>query len=450
LRKIASPDDVRAFVWPVPPRYLASVLPPTHPQRVELNDEVHARPPEPLHAPSRVTCLALLLTPAERELEWPGLLELARRCHVQLPAEPGSHCSADFGAFRLKWERHTEFSRYVFIVRKASSEAFAAAPMTGLPADWIAALPGRLLFAAQVALVGATEESPDIERISTRCFAGHQLVGASVGGGAAMAFTDFRIDADGFSRLLVLDQGMTPNQAGRTVQSLLEIDMYRMLALLALPIARELSPSLFVNERELAEVSEQLVNADSNLEPVLLSRLTRLQAQIESHEADSHYRFGAAAAYYELVQRRIAEMREERMARLQNFREFTERRLAPAMNTCAANAARLDSLSQRVSRATQLLSTRIEITREGQNQALLASMNSRAALQLRLQGTVEGLSIAAVTYYAAGLVGYVAKGLYAAGVGVDANLATAVSIPLIALLVALGVRRIRRLVAHTT
>jgi uncharacterized membrane-anchored protein len=211
-------------------------------------------------------------------------------------------------------------------------------------------------------------------------------------------------------------------------------------------VARELSPVLNRNERELSEIANVLVNADPESEPVLLDRLTRLQADIERHEADNHYRFGAAEAYYTLVQRRTSQLREERVAALQMFQEFMERRLGPAMNTCAAISARLESLSQRVTRATQLLSTRIEITRERQNQQLLESMNRRAETQLRLQATVEGLSVAAVTYYAAGLINYVAKGLQQSGLPIDPALATALGIPVVAVLMWLGVRRVRRAV----
>jgi uncharacterized membrane-anchored protein len=46
-----------------------------------------------------------------------------------------------------------------------------------------------------------------------------------------------------------------------------------------------------------------------------------------------------------------------------------------------------------------LLSTRVNVDRQLQNQKLLKSMNERARMQLRLQTTVEGLSVAAVTYY---------------------------------------------------
>jgi uncharacterized membrane-anchored protein len=218
------------------------------------------------------------------------------------------------------------------------------------------------------------------------------------------------------------------------------------MALMALPVARELAPFLTRCERELAEITAVLTRASVADEGALLERLTRLEAAIESRESENDYRFGAATAYYELVQRRIAELREVRIQGLQTFQEFTERRLAPAMNTCRSVAARQESLSQRVARATQLLSTRVDLTRERQNQALLESMNRRAMLQLRLQGTVEGLSVAAITYYVVGLLGYAAKALGTLRLGVSADVITAVSIPIVALVVALGVRRIRRLV----
>ena len=147
------------------------------------------------------------------------------------------------------------------------------------------------------------------------------------------------------------------------------------------------------------------------------------------------------------MQRRIDELREQRIQGLQTFREFTERRLAPAMNTCRAAAARQESLSQRVARATQLLSTRVDVTREKQNQAVLESMNRRAAAQLRLQQTVEGLSVAAITYYIVGLVGYAAKGAKAAGLGIEPDVAMAVSIPIVLLLGIYGLRKVRKAIS---
>jgi uncharacterized membrane-anchored protein len=274
------------------------------------------------------------------------------------------------------------------------------------------------------------------------------LVGAAIGAGVATALTDFRIHDDGFSRILVLDRRMSARQAGRMVQRLLEIDTYRMMALLALPVARDLAPLLTRGEQELAKITGALVSANADDEPQLLERLTRLGAEIDSREAASHYRFSAAGAYYELVQRRIADLREDRIEGLQLFQEFTERRLAPAMNTLRAVASRQASLTERLARAVQLLSTRVDITRERQNQKLLESMNRRVKLQLRLQQTVEGLSVAAVTYYVVGLGGYVAKSAKALGVDINPDIAVALSIPFVASLTAYGVHRIRRLVTR--
>jgi uncharacterized membrane-anchored protein len=419
-------------------------LPPDHPQRVELNDEVHARPPEALSAPLRASYLALFVDGDLRERETAHVESLCAQFGVAPPAKGANHFHADFGAFRLRWERHTEFTRYLIIVEGAEANSFAAPALAEVPREWIENLPGRLMVATHVALTRDDGSPADVEAISARDFAGNVAIGASIAGGAATALTDFRIHGDGFGRLLVRDRGMTPRQAGRMVQRLLEIDTYRVMALLAFPMARQLAPFLTRSERELAQITTGLVSANEKDEAALLERLTRLAAEIESRESESHYRFSAAAAYHDLVRQRITELREERITGLQTFREFTERRLAPAMNTCRAVAARLESLSQRMARATQLLSTRVDLTRERQNQAVLESMNRRAKLQLRLQQTVEGLSVAAVTYYIVGLVGYAAKSAKSLGLRIDPDIAIGVSIPLVALAAALTIRRIRR------
>lgn len=417
-----------------------------HPLRVELNDEVHARPSDALETPLRLTYVALLSPYANREQEWRCVSELAQRYGVAVPDDPVNHLSADLSPFRLTWERHTEFARYMFAFPGPFERAFESEPFGPVPKSWVESLPGELLVGARAAMVRGSSEPLSYERIAAENFAGNTLVGATITDSAAAALTDFRIHADGFSRWYVINHNMGSRQAGRVMQRLLEIDTYRMLALMALPVARELGPFLTRCEIELAQITERLAASHREDEGALLERLTRLEAEIDSREEQKHYRFGAAAAYYDLVKRRIGELREGRLEGLQTFQGFMERRLAPAMNTWRAVSSRQQSLQERVARATQLLSTRIDMTREQQNQALLESMDRRAALQLRLQSTVEGLSVAAVTYYVVGLVTYLAKGLEHLGVPVNADVATVVSIPVVALVVAYSVRRVRRLV----
>ncbi len=372
------------------------------------------------------------------------LCELASRFKASQPQKGSNHFTASLGAFRLKWERHTEFTRYMFIVEGPTDQPFSTSAMSAVPADWIASLPGTVLAATDVELIEADGSEMNYDEISRRYFNGNVLVGGKVAGGAGRAFTDYRIGKTGFSRLLVHQISMTPRQAGRMIQRILEIDTYRMLALLALPLARELAPWLYQCEADLVAVTAKMVKATEEDEPVLLDRLTQLEAEMESRSAAGYYRFSAASAYYDLVQRRIAELRESRIEGLQLFQEFMERRLAPAMATCRATAQRQETLSLRVSRATQLLSTKVDITQEIQNSKLLESMNARAKVQLRLQQTVEGLSIAAVTYYVVGLVGYLAKGVKAAGVNFNPDIAMGVSIPVVAAAVAYSIARIKK------
>jgi uncharacterized membrane-anchored protein len=313
-----------------------------------------------------------------------------------------------------------------------------------LPADWIAALPGDMLVATQVGVIRGTGKPPSAEELSARYFSGNNLVGSTVLNGAGHALTDFRIRADGFSRALVVDERMTTWQCGRVVQRLLEIDTYRMMALLALPVARALGPFLSDKDRELAEVTAEMARSGDENDTPLLDRLMQMEAAIEGRFADNHYRFSASAAYYALVESRIEELDEERLPGLQTFQEFTTRRLAPAMNTCRSVERRVGVLSERVARSTQLLATRVGVTRERQNQQVLETMSRRAKLQLRLQQTVEGLSVAAISYYIVGILSYAFKALKATGLKFDPDLFIGLSIPIVIVLVAFGVEGIRK------
>ncbi|RAI57676.1 DUF3422 family protein [Roseicella frigidaeris] len=422
-------------------------LPPEHPWRVALTEELHARPTEPIVAPARLSFLALLCEEPEREAAWAAMRDLAQR-HGAPPPPPGAvHYSAELGGFRVKWELHTEFYRCVVLQPGAEPEhPFAAPAIDALPADWVAALPGRLIAAGHLVLLRGAPDLPRLDlATAARHVSGGVVAGSALAGGAATVLSDFRLHADGFARFLIEDRAMTRRQAGRMMQRLIEIDIYRAMAQLALPVARALAPVLTRFEQTLSEIAATQVEGGEAGEAALLDRLTRLAADVESWHARTRFRFDAGAAYYALVERRLAELRELRIEGFSTLQEFLDRRLAPARATCIAVARRHEALSQHVARATQLLSTRVGVTRERQAQALLASMDRRGQLQLHLQQTVEGLSIAAITYYITGLLAYLAKGAKSAGVlKLDPELVAAAGIPVVALAVGLGILRIRR------
>lgn len=414
-----------------------------HPQRDALHHEVHARPYERMNAPLLLSHVALVGEPQGAGRE--HLAALLRARQLPVPDGAASHLSADLGGLRLRWEKHGEFHTCTFWKQLAATpDGFGQLPLDEVPKDWLAAIPGQWLVGLHVLVKPAVTPRDQLPPLVRLMLSEDSLVGARAMDGSADLYTDFRLYGDGFARWIVVAGDMTPRRLGRLVQRLLEIETYRMMALLGLPVAREVGAALVGAERGLAEVAERIRTAQPQEEPELLRRLTQLAAEVEGLYARTHARFSASSAYFELVQRRIEELREERVHNLQTVREFMDRRLLPAMQTCAWAARRQQALSERISRVSNLLRTRVEIEQQQSSQALLDAMNRRQKAQLLLQSAVEGLSVAAVTYYGAGLVGYLAKGAKSAGLNVAPDLAVALAIPLIALGVWFGVRRLHR------
>jgi len=430
-----------------------TALPAEHPLRRKLADELHARPPAAVRAPAVVSCMALVDAPADAILT--ALSELAG---TAVPAAEVAHVIFELPQVRVKCERHGEFVSLT-LARPLAETTLAA--LGGFPSAFsafargaLARLPGRLIAAADIVLLPATRAPEESEL--TRWFDLNALAGASILDAAAWLFTDFIVYTEagggGRSRWLLLDDGMSAPQTARLVQRVIEIEIYRMMALLAFPLARAAFPQLNEIEQRLAEITSATAALHKQSDAVaaqreerrLLDELTRLAADVEQSVAATAFRFSAAQAYWALASCRVRELREARLGDRRTISGFLSRRLAPAMNSCAAAARRQEELSARIERASALLRTRVDIAREEQNQRLLASMERRGKISLRLQQTVEGLSVAAITYYAAGLVGYLVKPLRSIWPPLNPDWIVAAAIPLLAFAVWRAVHRIRR------
>lgn len=412
-----------------------------HPQRIALHNEIHARPPEAMNVPLAISHVVMVCDATQREASRAHLATLLRDHHLPQPDARSTHIRTDVGPFRIRWELHTEFVCWTFFHPVARAEQPEPAT-SGVPQDWLAQLPGQCLTALHLwALPQASAAWPTLIK---QMLQEDTLIGSLVAQGQAEVYTDLSIHADGYSRFLVRVAELPPRRLGRLMQRLIEIETYRMAALLGLPAAHEAGAELAFAERELAELAESIRSASVNDESALLDRLTKLAGQVESHHAATHSRFSASAAYFELVDKRIDEIAEQRLAALQTISEFMDRRLSPARSTCQWAVRRQDALSQRVSRISSLLRTRVEIDQQKNSQALLASMNQRQSLQLKLQSAVEGLSVAAITYYTLGLLAYLAKGAQLLGWPWSVESTTALALPLVLLAVWWSVRKLHR------
>ncbi|GGH50669.1 hypothetical protein GCM10010975_03760 [Comamonas phosphati] len=421
------------------------LLPAQHPQRVLLHNEIHARPAEIMQAPLAITHIVMLTDAAQRDASREHVIALLRNHHQPLPDAATTHVLIDLGAFRLRWEQHTEFVAWTFSTPMAQATlADLREPDTAIaavPHGWLAALPGQCLSSLHLWVLN--EDRVQAPQLVCQLLQDETLAGSRVAGDAGKIYTDFAIHADGFSRMLLLaGEALSPRRLGRLVQRLLEIETYRMAALLGLPAARKAASVLATAERELAELAHSIRSADRDNEPALLDRLTRLAGQVESEYAATHSRFSASSAYFELVDKRIHEIQETRLDGMQTIREFMDRRLTPARSTCEWATRRQNALSERVSRVSSLLRTRVEIEQQQSSQQLLGTMNHRQGMQLKLQSTVEGLSVAAITYYITGLISYLAKGGQKLGWPWSPESTAAVAIPVVALSVWWSLRRL--------
>lgn len=427
-------------------------IPDNHPQRFKLHNEVHARASSISRLPVRASYLALSLSSAEKLQECQHLKRLCERFGCAVPDDDADHFSASFDAFQMSWEQHGEFSTYAFYAYDSVTEPFSDPALKKVPVDWLDQLGGKVIVAAHASVISAEtvsyRDDMDLSPLSAY-FAGNPLVGSKMTGGAASVFTDFRIHVDGFSRFLIVNHDLRTAQAGRLLQRLFDIEVYRVMALLAFPIARKLYPELKKADRQLFAITNAMTQADND-DGQLLDELTALAAEVENHISSHQFRFAAASAYYHLVGQRLVDLREVRIQGIQTLGEFLKRRMEPAMNTCNSISHRFNLVSERISNASQLMRTKVDIIIERQNQGLLASMALRAKMQLRMQQMVEGISMVAITYYAASLIGKIAEALHSAGWHVDPELVEGVSIPFILVIIAFSTKRMHKIIANTT
>lgn len=380
-----------------------------HPLRVSLAEELHARPFPQIMVPTSAAYLAITSTGSATE-DREVLIQLLKMMGHSDQKPEGGHFFGDLGNCVLKWERHTEFAAYtMFEKRQETPDMFAINPHRLFPEEWIKKTEGKILTSCFLDVAGPFTLK-DTEKYVTneffRHFKSESLAVNYVLGKEAVVASDFTIDRDGHIKLAVLAIGQVgENRLGRIVQRLFEIETYKSLAMLTLPVARDIFAKVGNLNTDLTDAVQAIAEGEGTTQD-RLDALLSVSAKIEYLQSQSTYRFTGAKAYNTIVNQRINVLREERLQGRQTFSEFMMRRFDPAMRTCVSAQKRLSDISARAARATDLLATRVTVRTNEQNRAVLEQMDKRAQLQMRLQETVEGLSVVAITYYAVNLATY--------------------------------------------
>jgi uncharacterized membrane-anchored protein len=417
-----------------------------HPLRYSLANELHARPFPKVEASSTVAYMAIKRPSSaathDKIADRAHLIALLDRYGAAHPQPGATHYYGQIGQHMLKWESHTEFVTYTAISNKIGERPFDPASFEIFPKDWMTQAPGQLVTSALIH-VSPWDRTEKFQEKLDNWFVAESVAVAWVLDNAAAIAGDFRIDPAGHLRFAI---GVSPEtgaqRIGRIVQRLCEIETYKTMSMLGFASVREMGPSLEDIDAKLGQLVVEIVEGQSPAETTL-RHLLEASAELESMVAQSSFRHGATKAYAQIVDQRIEVLREERFEGRQTFAEFMMRRFSPAMRTVHSTHDRLQDMSDRALRAGNLLRTQVDVERSAQNQELLKSMDRRADLQLRLQRTVEGLSVVAISYYAVSLGAYLLHPVSSVLDIWKGTITSAITIPII-ILVWLMVRRIRK------
>ncbi len=380
-----------------------------HPLRYQLANELHARPFPVLQAPAGAVYLAIKRTEnavsRDRDEDRAHLIDLLDRFGASHPTPGATHWFGEIGKFKLKWEQHTEFVTYTLFTDQLEERPFAAQAFDHFPAEWLEKVPGTRITSALIRVIPDMSQKEIVESLAD-WFVPESLAVSSVLDDTAVIAGDFRIDIAGHMRFAVFtSKDCGARRIGRIVQRLCEIETYKSMSMLGLSRARNMSGKMGNLDSKLTGLMSSMTERGAKAEKTL-EELLETSAELENMLAQSAFRFAATQAYEAIVHQRIEVLREERYLGRQSFAEFMMRRFDPAMRTAASTQTRLQTMAERATRAGNLLRTRVDVERSAQSQNLLESMNRRADLQLKLQKTVEGFSVVAISYYAVSLALY--------------------------------------------
>jgi uncharacterized membrane-anchored protein len=381
-----------------------------HPQRYALMNELHARPFPQLEQPCQAVYVAVKQPQdahnRDRQADLDHLVALLDRHGSSHPAPQATHYATPLGKVAFKWESHTEFVTYSAFSIGVSARAFDPHGAEVFPTDWLAQAPGKRMAAVMVRVEAMPDDPREVMQKLEDWFVPESLAASWVLDQAAVIAGDFQIDPAGQMRFAVFVRpGTGKRRIGRIVQRLCEIETYRAMSMLGLGRARDLGQRLNALDPQLADLVSALTDNQRAAEATL-HELLAISSELESLATRYSFRFGATGAYEAIVNERVEAMRETRFEGRQTFGEFMRRRYDPAIRTVKSAEKRLEQMAERAERAGELLSTRVDVERSAQNQKLLESMDRRADMALRLQHTVEGLSVVAISYYAVNLAAY--------------------------------------------
>ena len=403
-----------------------------HAFRSTIHGETHARPSAPIDGAATVRRVAFLSRDRGKDLQ-----VVAERIRMLAGEEAGGSArqlSFVRGSYMVTLELHNEFATLTW--RAPAGDDVIWPEGIGLEAlallDFFAAMRVEVVLAPTV----------PAERISQSAAA--SLCHSGLYDGQVEVATNFIADSDGYVTFLLAASQCGAQRRGVIVRRLLEIETYRSLALLGLPIARQVGGRVQAQEHDLERITAEIGDQSFiHVQRRALDDLHRLSVEAGRLVEETGFRFSATQAYGDILANRLERLGERPLGESTTITRYLDNRIRPALATCRAMEKRLTDLGGRVQRSIELLNATMSVAIQSQNQEVLDTILSTAQSQYRLQETVEGLSIIAITYYGLGILSYLLEGMHDA-LPISKPVLLSVAAPVIAIMVFFVVRRLRR------
>lgn len=400
-----------------------------HEDRQAAIDEVHARPAMEIVGPAIVMHIAFSCQQNEN-------IDLFTSISGSQTDEIPRYAINTIKNIDIKLERHTEFTTCTLVANNSQDQSNIDEAYREL----LIHRPVKILSKCRITIVTTAKELAAQNTFGKRVYGGLMR-------GELQAHSTLEKDDFNTINYAICSQNNGPNELGRRIQRLYELETYRIMALIGLPLARRLSGKLTELEKQLNDLTSILEHGPSSAEITdqeLFQDLSNLSGKLDSLRSETRFRFSASNAYFEIIDARIKTLAEKEYGDLQTISGFLRSRLEPARATIQSVEKRQVTLTGDISRALTLLRTRIDIEMNEGNQALLKSLDGRYKQQLLISQAVEGLSSIAITYYAVGLLSYFLKAFEKTGqLPVPYTVILASSVPLILFAVWYFVRRLR-------
>lgn len=349
------------------------------------------------------------------------------------------------------WQAHTEYYNYQIWHLPASSKPDVAfGPLTFPNYKFPLAPLGMEVCRLDILLSSAS--LPTREEIRSM-LPGPVLYGSRILDEQTSLVTSFTHDEFERERYWVT---LGPTRAGASrlkeiVDAVVRIETYYHLLLMQKPLFSAAIDQVYkfeqvhLKQREI--ISGHIAHANSQTLQRWLNSLTQDLLKTNRIAGKLHFELSASVPYDKIVHTTLASLNEKPLDAYRPVSDYVLSGITGVAEGYQQLLKRIDTLRSGFEGIISIIRARVDLILEGQNLTLLQSVDKTTKSQVILQHTVEGLSVIVIAYYVAGLGGYIFKGLQEMGWLRNANIISALFVP-IAIGLAFGITTFSKKYLH--